>query len=184
MEQKSCSDIIKDQTIRALWEVKNVIDCVSDELWDKAYCQMPLWKHIYHTLHSLDLWFINPIDAHYKEPQFHEADLNNLDVLTEKRLGRWEIEDYFYQIEKKIMQYINSLKDKDLLEQPDACEYTKLTLIMAQHRHLHTHMGMIMGFIIAETGLWPQVLGLEGAIPEAVSEVSDGSPAVSHPEFI
>lgn len=97
MEQKSCSDIIKDQTIRALWEVKNVIDCVSDELWDKAYCQMPLWKHIYHTLHSLDLWFINPRDAHYKEPQ---------------------------------------------------------------------------------------VLGLEGAIPEAVSEVSDGSPAVSHPEFI
>jgi hypothetical protein len=21
---------------------------------------MPIWKHLYHTLHSLDRWFINP----------------------------------------------------------------------------------------------------------------------------
>jgi hypothetical protein len=26
-------------------------------------------------------------------------------------------------------------------------------------------MGMIMGFIIAETGMWPRVTGLEGDIP-------------------
>lgn len=38
-------------------------------------------------------------------------------------------------------------------------------MILAQFRHLHTHMGMIMGFIIDDTGLWPRVAGLEGSIP-------------------
>lgn len=49
---------------------------------------------------------------------------------------------------------------------PEGCEYAGFTLILAQHRHLHTHMGMLMGFIVAETGLWPGVLGLEGTVPE------------------
>ena len=47
MKQDSYLDIIQDLTERALWEVKNIIDCVPDDLWDKCYCQMPMWKHIY-----------------------------------------------------------------------------------------------------------------------------------------
>ena len=123
MKQEKLTDIITDQTERALWEVKNVIDCVPDEYWDKEYCGMPVWKHIYHMLHSLD-----------------------------------------FQIRGKTEEYVRSLKDGRLLEKPEGCEYTKFTLILAQFRHLHTHMGMIMGFIVAETGLWPRVAGLEGAI--------------------
>ena len=108
MKQNTINEIIDDQTKRALWEIKNVIDCVPDSLWNKEYCDMPLWKHIYHTLHSLDLW----------------------------------------------------------LDYPDNCEYAKFTLILAQFRHLHTHMGLIMGFIIDDTGLWPNVLGLTCPIPQ------------------
>lgn len=163
--QKSCSDIIADQTERALWEVKNVMDCIPDDLWNREYCQMPLWKHVYHMLHSLDLWLINPRDSNFKEPAIHEKDLNNLDVTTMKQLNRSDINTYYFQIHNKIKQYLNSLRDEFLLEMPEGCEYTKFTLIMAQHRHLHTHMGMIMGFIVAETGLWPRVAGLEGEIP-------------------
>lgn len=55
MEETLLVNIITDQTSRALWEVKNIIDCVPDELWNKEYCEMPCWKHIYHMLHSLDL---------------------------------------------------------------------------------------------------------------------------------
>ena len=43
-----------DQTERALWSVKNVMDCIPDTLWERPYCGMPLWKHLYHMLHSLD----------------------------------------------------------------------------------------------------------------------------------
>ena len=43
MGQNKLNEIIEDQTKRALWEVKNVIDCVPDSLWNKEYCDMPLW---------------------------------------------------------------------------------------------------------------------------------------------
>jgi hypothetical protein len=165
LEQESLVQIIRDQTRRALWEVKNVIDCIPNELWDKLYCEMPLWKHVYHMLHSLDLWLINPRDVNFHEPSFHVKDLNNLDVISEKRLTREELDSYYNQIAEKINNYVEGLQDKDLLEKPDNCEYTKFTLILAQYRHLHSHMGMIMGFIIDDTNQWPRVVGLEGEIP-------------------
>ena len=115
---------------------------------------MPLWKHIYHTLHSLDLWFINPRDKNQFEPSIHSENLNNLDAVSSKTLSRNDIDNYFSQIRIKIDKYISNLTDEELLDFPENCEYTKFTLILAQFRHLHTHMGMIMGFIIADTGLW------------------------------
>ena len=60
-------------------------------------------------------------------------------------------------MEKKIKDYTGRLEDEELLLRPEECKYTRFTLILAQHRHLHTHMGMIMGFITAETGMWPRV---------------------------
>ena len=137
MNQNTLTQIIEEQTNWALWEVKNVIDCVPEELWNKKYCEMPCWKHIYHMLHSLDLWYINPGDMNFREPDIHEKDLNNLDVISPKVLSRKEIESYF-----------------------------KFTLILAQFRHLHSHMGMIMGFVIDDMGLWPRVLGLENPFPD------------------
>lgn len=157
--------IIEEQTARALWEVKNVIDCVPDELWDKLYCEMPCWKHIYHMLHSLDLWYINPRDINFQEPSIHQKDLNDLDTVSRKSLSRAEITDYFSDVERKIRSYTAKLTDDRLLEYPENCEYCRFTLILAQFRHLHSHMGMIMGFIIDDTGLWPRVLGLEKPFP-------------------
>jgi len=165
MEENLLVVIIKDQTYRALWEVKNVIDCVPDELWNKAYCEMPCWKHIYHMLHSLDLWFVNPGDKDYTEPDIHEKELNSLDVIPSKYLLREEINHYFSDIDIKIKTYLSQLTDDQLLDSPPDCEYNRFTLILAQFRHLHSHMGMIMGFIIDDTGLWPRVLGLENSFP-------------------
>ncbi|HJB91943.1 MAG TPA: DinB family protein [Candidatus Eisenbergiella merdavium] len=166
MNQDTLTSIIEDQTRRALWEVRNVIDCIPDTLWDKHYCDMPCWKHVYHMLHSLDLWYINPRDRHFQEPDIHEKDLNNLDIPSSRRLSRKEITSYFSDIEKKILSYLSDLTDERLKEYPTDCEYSRFTLILAQFRHLHSHMGMLMGFIIDDTGLWPRVLGLENPFPE------------------
>ncbi len=100
IKQNALIEIIEDQTARALWEVRNVIDCVPDGLWNKNYCEMSCWKHIYHMLHSLDLWYINPRDENFCEPDIHEKDLNNLDVISKKSLSREEINDYLERIEK------------------------------------------------------------------------------------
>lgn len=165
MEQNYFIEIIEEQTKRALWEVKNVIDCVPDELWNKEYCEMPCWKHIYHMLHSLDLWYINPRDSEFQEPDIHEKDLNNLNVVSSKALTREEINEYLTCIDKKIRTNVSELIDNQLLKHPLNCEYCRFTLILAQFRHLHSHMGMIMGFVIDDTGMWSRVLGLENPYP-------------------
>lgn len=167
MDESSFAGIIRDEADRALWEVENVIACVPDALWDKCYCEMPLWKHIYHMLHSLDQWYINP--RVYTEPDFHTKDLNNLDVPGGKRLGRAEMGRYFGAVKAKIAAYNGALTDEVLLQKPKDCEWTRFTLILAQHRHLQSHLGMLMGFLIDDTGGWPMTLGLTrepAAIPE------------------
>jgi hypothetical protein len=156
--------IIKDQTERTIWSVNNVIDCIPESYWDKIYCYMPMWKHVYHTLHSLDMWFINP--RRYEEPSFHEENLNNLDAVTEKTLSRDELKEYSASVAKKINAYTDSLTDDMLLEKPEGCEYSRFALIIGQHRHLNLHTGMLMGYIIAGEGLWPRVMGMEGEIPQ------------------
>ena len=112
MKQATLTEIIEEQTNRALWEVRNVIDCVPDELWNKKYCDMPCWKHIYHMLHSLDLWFINPKDSNYQEPDIHEKDLNNLDAASMKMLSRDEINSYLLSIEITIQTYLSEQMTK------------------------------------------------------------------------
>lgn len=77
-----------------------------------------------------------------------------------------QIDRYFSHIEEKIEAYVSQLNDRQLLEYPVNCAYCRFHLILAQFRHLHSHMGMIMGFIIADTGLWPRVLGLETPFPD------------------
>lgn len=157
-------EIIKDQSERALWSIKNVIESIPDSLWYEDYCEMPLWKHVYHTLHSLDMWFINP--RNYVEPNFHEKDLNSLYVKSDKTLTKKELKSYFVDIETKTKKYLEELTEEMLLEKPKDCEYSRVTLILAQHRHLHSHMGMLMGFVIVGTGLWPRVLGLKDEFPK------------------
>lgn len=162
---KNFTEVIIEQTDRALWEVKNVISCIPEKLWSREYCEMPLYKHVYHMLHSLDLWYINPNDPDYKEPDIHIPYLNNLDIVTQRFISRTEIYKYYDDIKNKIKSYVNCLNDSKLDELPANCEYSKFELILAQFRHLHTHVGMIMGFIIEATGQWPMVLGLTKPIP-------------------
>jgi hypothetical protein len=164
MDESSYTEIIMDETERTLWEVQNAIRCIPDSLWDKMYGDMPLWKHIYHTLHSLDQWYINP--RVYIQPAFHTEYLNSLDILENDHIDRNEMEKYYNGIYKKITAYDDLLTDAVLLQKPEKCEWTRFTLILAQYRHLHTHMGMIMGFVVEDTGKWPKTLGLERNIPD------------------
>lgn len=163
MNQSSLCDIIAEQTDRALWETGNALKCIPESCWARRFGDQPVWRHVYHMLHSLDLWFINPRDAAYREPPFHRQGLNGLTGgHSGPELSRVRLLDYFSAVSAKIDGHVRSLSDEDLLVRPGNCEYTRFTLILAQFRHLHTHMGMLMGFLLTETGRWPYVLGLEG----------------------
>lgn len=166
MRENSISKVVGEQVRRTLWEVRNVNACVPDTLWQKPYGGMPLWKHIYHTLHSLDQWLINPRDPDFREPDFHEPGLNSLDVESGRTLSRAELDAYSRAVVRKAEEYLDALTDGMLLGRPVGCGFSRLSLLLEQLRHLSTHMGMLMGFLVAEGVGWPTVIGLEKSIPQ------------------
>ena len=165
VRETSYHAVIAEMTVRALWDTQNVIDCIPDELWEKPYSGSPLWQHVYHMLHMLDQWFINPRANDFVEPPIHTPGLDELSIYPAEGLDRAQIDAYFYTIKAKLSLYLTSLHDEDLLQRPDHCEWTRFTLILSQYRHLHLHLGMLMGFVAAETGLCPRTLGLGEEFP-------------------
>lgn len=162
-----CDDI-RFLTGRALWEMENLMKCIPDALWDKRYDELPMWKYVYHTLYSMDRWFINPCDPAYRDPDFHTprlADLN--DVPGAERLSRTQLESYFGHVRGKIEAYCAALTDAQLSEAPPGCALSRFCLILGQFRHWHRHMGLIYGFLVEDTGKWPYVLNMQGAYPQA-----------------
>jgi hypothetical protein len=57
---------------------RNIRDCLLTCDMDTEFSGLPMWKHVYHMLHSMDRWFINP--AIYTEPPFHKPYLDNMNV--------------------------------------------------------------------------------------------------------
>lgn len=128
---------------------------------DFVLCDMPIWKHVYHMLHSCDQWFISPFE-YSKEPDFHEPNLNSLDVYSEKFLSREQLFSYLEIIKEKILKYLDTLTDEKLYEIPKGCLSNRLGLILSQYRHFYAHLGNINGTTIIETNKWPRVIGTGG----------------------
>ncbi len=162
------SDDIRYLTERALWETENLIACVPDEIWNRRYDGLPLWKYLYHTLYSMDRWFINPCDPQYRNPDFHTETLADLNVVPgeDQSLSREQMTGYFLRIKEKIQNYLRVLNDQMLSGCPENCDMSRLRLIIGQHRHWHRHMGIVYGFVIADTGKWPYVLNMDGKYPD------------------
>ena len=165
MRQNSYTAVIMEMTVRALWETQNAIDCIPEELWDQEYGGAPLWQYLYEMLHRLDQWFVNPEDPAFVEPPFHRPGLDRPGSRTEIRLSRRQMEDYYGTIKARLSLYLTSLHDEDLLQKPQGCPWTRFTLILSQYRQLHQQLGLVMGLILAETGLCPRMLGRGRKLP-------------------
>lgn len=150
------------ETIRASTEIMFHNFYVALATCDMEYilCGMPIWKHCYHTLHSCDRWFINPME--YEEPPFHEEGLNSLDCMGKKVLTRENLMEYLETVQNKILAYLDSLNDEDLYSQPEGYKHNRLECMIGQMRHFYTHMGNINATTIIETNRWPRVVGMSG----------------------
>ena len=168
IEQNPFSAVIREQTQRALWECENLLRAIPDALWDRRYDGIPMWKYVYHTLYSMDRWYINPGDPDYRDPSFHTKGLNDLNVVPseDETLPRETALSYFVAVKGKLCAYLDVLQDDELTECPADCDMTRFHLILGQFRHWHRHMGLIYGFLIEDTGNWPFVLNQLGAPPE------------------
>lgn len=149
-------------SIRKLTEIMFVNADIMLQTCDLDYilCDMPIWKHVYHMLHSCDQWFINPNE--YMEPDFHVPGLNSLDIPSEKVLSRDELAAYLESVRSKIMAYVDSLTDEQLYEVPNGCKLNRLGMILSQYRHFYAHLGNINATTIIETNKWPRVVNAEG----------------------
>ncbi|HBH94679.1 MAG TPA: hypothetical protein DDX91_02950 [Ruminococcaceae bacterium] len=116
-------------------------------------CGVPAWRYVYHTVHSADKWFFNPFI--YNEPSFHENGMDNPDNPCTVVLSDIELLDYLKQVEKKTLDYLDSLIDEELYKCPDNCEFTRLDLILIQFRHISFHTGMLNGQTVKRTGKFP-----------------------------
>ena len=134
---------------------------------DFILCDLPIWKHAYHMLHSLDQWFINPKE--YSEPDFHIDGLNSLNEYSEISLSREQLLDYLKKIQKKINSYLDCLSDDMLSEIPNGCKANRLSLMMSQMRHFYAHLGNINATTIIETNKWPRVVGITGKSGKSAS---------------
>ena len=120
---------------------------------DALCCGAPCWRWAYHALHSADKWFINPCE--YEEPPFHEEGMDNPDNPTSVVLTDQQLLDYLDAVEKKTLDYLDTLTDEMLYEKPEGCRYTRLELVLRQFRHISFHTGMLNGQTALATGQFP-----------------------------
>lgn len=133
--------------------------------------KIPNCRYIYHAIHSMDKYFINPDD--FIEPDSSVCGVaSHLSIVSDKRSGyvhdtttiisREQLSRYASHVEQKIMSYLKNLTDGMLCEKVgNNGEYTRLGLILSQFRHFMWHMGMSSAATFLQDGTWPQYFGYD-----------------------
>ena len=81
--------------------------------------------------------------------------MDNPDNPTSVVLTDQQLLDYLDAVEKKTMDYLDTLTDEMLCEKPEVCRYTRLELVLRQFRHISFHTGMLNGQTALATGQFP-----------------------------
>ncbi len=158
--------IINSQSTQLFQNIESLFDYVDDQLLTKKNCKWPLWRQLYHMLHSMDQWFINPFKyTNHGTDGFKIAALDTeLDINALKKV---ELLEYYRQIKEKVSNYLKNLKVSELTEPPEDCKFTRFDLILGQFRHIMFHIGMIHGCILMENAEIPNYVGLSDPIKPA-----------------
>ncbi len=128
-------------------------------------------RYIFHYLHSMDRFFINPIGYIYEGNKLFGID-ENLSVIDSKREGyiedvsivipREKLLAYFEFVKNKIEAFFENLTVEELLQKPEGCEYTHFELILAQFRHNMWHVGLSSAITFESKKIWNEFTGLSG----------------------
>ena len=130
---------------------------------------LPNSRYLFHALHSLDRWYINPDDYTFPGATVAGVD-EHFSVIDEKRPGYEQASDlhitkeqllkYKSYVEEKINAYLSSLNDDMLAEKVSPQKsYTRLGLILSQFRHFMFHLGMSETLTFENDHTWPEYTG-------------------------
>lgn len=128
-------------------------------------------RYIFHYLHSMDRFFINPVSYVYEGEKLFGIP-ENLSVISSEREGyvedtsivisRDKLFAYFEYIKNKIEVYFDGLTSEELLQKPEGNEYTRLELILGQFRHQLWHVGLSSAITFEGKKIWNEFTGLNG----------------------
>ena len=128
-------------------------------------------RYIFHNLHSMDRFFINPVNYEYEGEKLFGIS-ENLSVISTAREGyvedtsivisREKLLAYFEYVKSKIEKYFDQLTGYQLLQKPEGCEYTRLELILGQFRHQMWHVGLSSAITFEGKKIWNEFTGLSG----------------------
>lgn len=133
--------------------------------WNTDICGAPAWRYIYHTLHSADKYFINPMN--YTEPPFQTPNLDWPDTPSDIILSPETLYAYYEQVRQKILDFLDGLTEEQLINCPNG-KLSRLGLICSQFRHMYAHIGILNGVTIARTNKYPRVLNESRKRPEGL----------------
>ena len=128
-------------------------------------------RYIFHNLHSMDRFFINPVSYIYEGEKLFGIP-ENLSVISTAREGyvedtsivisREKLLAYFEYVKSKIEKYFDQLTGDQLLQKSEGCEYTRLELILGQFRHQMWHVGLSSAITFEGKKIWNEFTGLSG----------------------
>lgn len=126
-------------------------------------------RYIFHYLHSMDRFFINPISYVYEGEKLFDIP-ENLSVISTAREGfvedtsivisREKLLAYFEYVKNRIEKYFDQLTGDQLLQKPEGCEYTRLELILGQFRHQMWHVGLTSAITFENKNVWNKFSGM------------------------
>ncbi len=137
--------------------LKSTVELCPDELWKTDNNGLPIWNHIVHALMGSDFWLRHDYTAEFGSCL--ELPDNVRDTLLQDEwksdgfMTKEQVMDCFKAFDAKKDEFFGSLNDKMLCQKiRDDMEFTYLSVICAQIRHIMCHVGMCEDAILAFGG--------------------------------
>ncbi len=153
------SKMLKIQYEDSYKMLKNAVDLCPDGLWKADNNGLPVWNHIVHALMGSNFWLRNDYSADF-EFCFDLPDNVREKLLNDEWCGetdgfmtKAQVMDCFKAFDTIKDKFFNSLTDEMLCRKIlGDMEFTYLSVICAQIRHIMCHVGMCEDAIIAFGG--------------------------------
>jgi len=160
------SESIKTQSKQIFQNIDYIFNVINSENINNKIGVFPIWKQIYHLLHSIDQNFIDP--SNFIEPDFHKKNLNVIFIDSNELLTKDQLFQYYQNVREKIELYLSSLTEDKLNEiiMFREMKLTKMELILSQFRHIFYHIGYLHCCFKLLNGETPEYIGLYKVIPE------------------
>ena len=139
--------------------LKNTVEICPNELWSADNNGLPVWNHIVHALMGSDFWlrldYSEDFKFSFQLPDNVSGKLLGDEWCTEGDgfMTKEQVMDCFKVFDIKKDSFFDSLTDEMLCRKIlDDMEFTYLSVICAQIRHIMCHVGMCEDAILAAGG--------------------------------